>query len=85
MSQHSDVRQDLTDDEKALFSYKDNPNAQHPDWGDTTPLCQACARGNDEAVHLLLLFGESVNSRNRASQRPLLLAAEQGAFAGWIN
>ncbi|KAA0157879.1 hypothetical protein FNF31_05692 [Cafeteria roenbergensis] len=77
---HTDVWQDLTDDERSLFHYKSQAS-YHPEWGYTTPLCQAAATGNAAAVHLLLLFGDSPNARTKAGHRPLAIAAEQGNVA----
>jgi len=74
---HTDVWDDLADAERALFTYQGHAS-YHPEWGYTTPLCQAAATGNAGAVRLLLLFGESPNQRSKAGHRPLAIAAEQG-------
>eukprot|EP01138_Halocafeteria_seosinensis_P005986 gb/GECG01006119.1/.p1 GENE.gb/GECG01006119.1/~~gb/GECG01006119.1/.p1 ORF type:complete len:1025 (+),score=125.57 gb/GECG01006119.1/:1-3075(+) len=60
-----------------LFSYKGG-QGYDIEWGHTTPLCRAADTGNADAVHLLLLFGEEPNIRNKERERPLLLACRQG-------
>ena len=42
------------------------------------PLVVAASRGNADAIHLLLLFGEGVHPRRKGNERALYIAAEQG-------
>jgi hypothetical protein len=42
------------------------------------PLVVAATRGNVDAIHLLLLFGEGVHGRRRGNERALYAACEQG-------
>ncbi len=80
-----------TDEEvRALFTYRSGPGyapagsppGEPPPGVDlipSTPLLVAAGRGNVDAVHLLLLFGEGVHGRKRANERALYAAAEQGS------
>ncbi|RYE98469.1 MAG: ankyrin repeat domain-containing protein [Methanobacteriota archaeon] len=48
------------------------------DFVQVPPLIVAAARGNVDAVHLLLLFGEGVYERRKTNDRALYVACEQG-------
>jgi ankyrin repeat protein len=76
-TQHVEVWSDISDHDRAMFHYR-GAASYHPEWGETSPLCHACAHGNAEAVKLLLLFGDNPNLRSKAGQRPLHVAVAQG-------
>jgi hypothetical protein len=79
-----------TDDEvRALFTYRTGggpvlgappgtPEAPGVDLIPTPPLIVAAQRGNVDAIHLLLLFGEGAAPRHPRNDRALYSAAEQG-------
>ena len=84
-----DAYAETDEDVRALFSYRTGPGyplpgsppGEQPPGNDlipTPPLLIAAARGNVDAVHLLLLFGEGVHARRKANERALYVAAEQG-------
>lgn len=90
---HEPARPDAyaeTDDEvRALFTYRTGggpvpgaapgaPEAPGVDLIPTPPLIVAAQRGNVDAIHLLLLFGEGAGPRHPRNDRALYTAVEQG-------
>lgn len=57
---------------RILLKAKANPNTS--DYGDRTPLCIACSRGNYELVHLLLEHNADPNRKGPEGQTPLIVA-----------
>jgi ankyrin repeat protein len=81
---HDQARPDAYDDSdediRALFTYRTGApsSASGTDLVSVPPLVMAAQRGNVDAVHLLLLFGEGVHGRRKANERALVAAVEQG-------
>jgi len=71
---------DLPPPVRAIFEPHTEPElTHHADWGGhATPLVRAVATGNVDAVHLLLMFGETPNHRDGRGRRPITEAVLQG-------
>ena len=76
-----DAYDEADDSVRALFSYRSGSGAGAADLVAQPPLLVAAQRGNAEALHLLLLFGEGVHARRKGNERALYAACEQGNVA----
>jgi len=78
-----DAFDELDDNVRALWSYRLGPPSEKSgvDLVAQSPLLVAASRGNVDAVHLLLLFGEALHGRRKQNERALYAAAEQGNMA----
>lgn len=86
-----DAFADSDEDVRALFTYRTgkaiieappgappNPIPPGVDLVSIPPLVMAAQRGNVDAIHLLLLFGEGVHARRKTNDNALCLAVQQG-------
>ncbi len=74
-----DAYEEADEDVRALFTYRTGASpSSGTDLVPVPPLVVAAQRGNADAVHLLMLFGEGVHARRRSNERALQAAAEQG-------
>jgi len=69
---------ELDDSLKALFTYQSGKGDKAIEYVAQPPLIVAAQRGNVDAIHLLLLFGEGVHARRKGNDRALYVACEQG-------
>ena len=73
-----DAYDELDDSLKALFTYQSGKGEKVIEYVIQPPLIVAAQRGNVDAIHLLLLFGEGVHARRKGNDRALYVACEQG-------
>lgn len=79
-SSRPDAYNDTEENIRGLFTYRTgSPNSTNgTDLVPVPPLVMAAQRGNVEAIHLLLLFGEGIHNRRKGNERALGIAVEQG-------